>query len=198
VVIEASSGIGATYADRLARRGHDLILVGHRQDRLETVARAVRAAYGVAVETLIADLSNVDDLARVAATLTNDARITLLINNPGAPSVPPAMKLDLAATKVMIDANVTALVGLTLAALPGFIRRNAGTIVNIASTLAFGELSVTALYSGSRAFILNFTHCLAGELAGTGVRIQAVLPEPIDTSAGTRLGRSEPLLLTPR
>lgn len=188
VVTGASSGIGEMFADRLARRGHDLLLVARREDKLAGVAQAIRDAHGVAVETLVADLAKPSDLARVAARLTEDARITMLVNNAGTATFAPVIKTGAAAAAAMIDVNVTALVRLTLAVLPGLTKRNKGTIVNIASVAALGEMPVTALYSGTKAFVLNFTRGLAGELAATGLRIQAVLPAPVATDGWDNAG----------
>lgn len=145
VVTGASAGIGATYADRLARRGHDLLLVARREEKLEAVAQAIRDTHGVGVETMVADLAEQSDLAHVAARLSDDARITMLVNNAGTATFAPVIKTGAEAAAAMIDVNVTALVRLTLAVLPGFTERNSGTIVNIASVAALGELPVTAL-----------------------------------------------------
>ncbi|MGI4745070.1 MAG: SDR family NAD(P)-dependent oxidoreductase [Janthinobacterium lividum] len=188
VVTGASAGIGATYADRLARRGHDLLLVARRKEKLEGVAQAIRDAHGVAVETMVADLAEQSDLTRVAARLTDDARITMLVNNAGTATFAPVIKTGAAAVAAMIDVNVTALVRLTLAVLPAFTARNSGTIVNIASVSALGELPVTAFYSGTKAFILSFTRGLSGEFATTGIRIQAVLPAPVATDGWDNAG----------
>jgi uncharacterized protein len=188
VVTGASSGIGATYADRLARRGYDLILIARRQDRMEGVAQAIRDAHGVAVETVVADLAEESDLTRVAARLADDARITMFVNNAGTATFAPVIKTGAAAADAIIDVNVAALVRLTLAVLPRFAERNGGAIVNIASVSALGELPVTALYSGTKAFILSFTRGLAGELAGTGVRVQTVLPAPVATDGWDKAG----------
>lgn len=188
VVTGASAGIGATYADRLARRRHNLLLVARRKDKLEAVAQAIREAHGVAVETMVADLAKQSDLTRVAAQLTDDARITMLVNNAGTATFAPVIKTGAAAAAAMIDVNVTALVHLTLAVLPGFTERNSGTIVNIASVAALGEMPVTALYSGTKAFILSFTRGLAGELASTNLRIQVVLPAPVATEGWDNAG----------
>ncbi len=188
VVTGASAGIGATYADRLARRGHDLILVARRQDVLEGVAQAIRDAYGVVVETIAADLADEADLASVASRIAGNAGITMLVNNAGIATFAPVIRTGVGAANQMIDVNVTALVRLTLAVLPGFTESNSGTIINISSVAALGEMPVTALYSGSKAFILSFTRGLAGELAATGVRVQAVLPGPVATDGWDNAG----------
>jgi short-subunit dehydrogenase len=120
--------------------------------------------------------------------LADDARITLLVNNAGTATFAPVIKTGTAAAAAMIDLNVTALVRLTLAVLPGFTGRNSGTIIYIASVAALGELPVTALYSGTKAFVLNFTRGLSGELATTGIRVQAVLPAPVATDGWDNAG----------
>jgi short-subunit dehydrogenase len=188
VVTGASAGIGATYADRLAGCGNSLILVARREDKLEGVAQAIRKAHGVPVETIVADLAKQSDLTRVAARLADDARITMLVNNAGTATFAPVVRTGAAAAAAMIDVNVTALVRLTLASLPAFMERNSGTIVNIASVAALGELPVTAVYSGTKAFVLSFTRGLSQELASTGIRIQAVLPAPVATDGWDNAG----------
>lgn len=188
VVTGASAGIGAIYADRLARRGHDLLLVARRAEQLESVAQAIRDAHGVTVETLAADLADPFDLTRVVDKIGGDPRITMLVNNAGTATFAPVIKIGDGAAQAMIDVNVTALVRLTLAVLPGFTARNSGTIVNIASVAALGELPVTALYSGTKAFILSFTRGLSGELANTDIRVQTVLPAPVATEGWDNAG----------
>lgn len=176
VVTGASAGIGKTYADRLAGRGYDLVLVARRGDRLAAVAAELEAKHGVAVETLVADLSAPADLDRVAAKLAEDDRITLLVNNAGTATLAPTAKVGAEALDAMTAINVTALARLTLAVLPRFIARDQGTIINIGSVLGFHFLPVSSIYSATKGYVLNFTRGLQQELAGTNVRVQLVAP----------------------
>ena len=176
LITGASSGIGALYADRLARQGYDLILVARSADRLERVASAIREATGAAVETITADLGNTADLRRVEARLSNDRSIDLLVNNAGIGSTARALDADVDALSAMVALNVEALMRLSQAAVPGFVARGRGTIVNIASIVAVAPELLNGVYGASKAFVLALSQSLHRELEGTGVTVQVVLP----------------------
>lgn len=176
LITGASSGIGAIYADRLARRGHDLILVARTADRLQAVADRITAETGRSVEIITADLGQADDLARVEQVLREDVAIDTLVNNAGFGSVMPLIASDVVRMDEMVAINVTALMRLTYAAAPGFAERGQGTIINISSIVAIGPEILNGVYGGTKAFVLAFTQSLQHELADKGVRVQAVLP----------------------
>jgi short-subunit dehydrogenase len=176
VITGASSGIGAIYADRLARRGHDLVLVARNEVRLQAAAERIRIASGRKVTVVAADLGNNADLRRVEALLRDDASITTLVNNAGFGAVAPLLDADVDRMEEMIDLNVTALTRLTYAAAPGFVARGRGTIINISSIVAIGPEILNGVYGATKAYVLALTHSLQHELAGKGVRVQAVLP----------------------
>lgn len=176
VVTGASSGIGALYADRLARQGYDLIVVARNSSKLQSVSAGIRERTGRAVETVIADLTLADDVNRVAALIAGDARITMLVNNAGVGATAPLLQSDVHAMSAMIALNVDALMRLTYAAVPAFVARNRGAIVNIASVVAVAPEVLNGVYGGTKAFVLAFSQSLRKELAGTDVRIQVVLP----------------------
>jgi len=176
VVTGASSGIGSVYADRLARRGYDLILVARRGDRLQNLATKLEQAYGIKAETLVADLEKEDDLARLETVLASNSAIRVLVNNAGIAKLSPIAETPTKESLSQIALNITALTRLTHAVLPAFKERNEGAIINIASVLAIHALPVSAVYSGTKAFVLNFSRGLQQELATTGVRVQVVLP----------------------
>ncbi|HEY4068362.1 MAG TPA: SDR family NAD(P)-dependent oxidoreductase [Burkholderiaceae bacterium] len=176
VVTGASSGLGRVYADRLAKRGHDLLLIARRGDRLEAAAKELRAAYGVEVKTLVADLGNPAELSKVVQALSSDARITMLVNNAGLATLAPVAATTQAQAASMIGVNIGALTALALAVLPGFKARDHGTIVNIGSILGFATLPTSSIYSGTKGFVMHFTRGLRDELAGTQVRVQLVAP----------------------
>lgn len=176
LITGASSGIGAVYADRLAARNYDLVLVARRADRLQELSGALKKRYGVSVTTLIADLSKTEGIQRVEETLRQNSNIELLVNNAGAANMAPFLSSDAEAHEAINTLNTTALMRLTLAALPRFVEQNRGTIINISSVLAFHAWAGSAVYSATKAWVLNFTRGLQEEFAESAVRIQAVLP----------------------
>jgi uncharacterized protein len=181
LITGASSGIGAVYADRLARRGFDLILVARNRGRLDTLASRLTNETRRSIEVLPADLNNKVDLARVEQVLKEDASITLLVNNAGFGAVAPLLNSDVNRMDEMISLNVGALTRLTYAAVPGFVARGAGTIINISSIVAIAPEVLNGVYGGSKAYVLAFSQSLLHELAPKGIRIQAVLPGAIAT-----------------
>ena len=176
LVTGASSGIGAIYADRLAKRGYDLILVARNKERLDTLAARLTAGTGKSVQVLAADLGDKAQLASVEARLRSDQSITLLVNNAGFGGAATLLDSDVERMEEMIQLNVTALTRLTYAAVPGLFARGGGTIINIASIVAVAPELLNGVYGGSKAFVLAFSQSLHHELAGKGIRIQAVLP----------------------
>ncbi len=176
LVTGASSGIGAVYADRLARAGHDLILVARNRQRLEALAKRITDDTGRSVEIVTADLTDKQDLARVETVLRTDASITLLVNNAGVGAAAPLLNSDVDAMDALLAINVNAPMRLAYAAAPGFVARGGGTIINIASIVAVGPEILNGVYGGSKAFVLAFSQSLHHELADKGVRVQAVLP----------------------
>jgi short-subunit dehydrogenase len=176
LITGASSGIGAIYADRLARRGYDLILVARNEDRLNTLADRLGGATGRSVDTLVADLNDKAGLAKVEARLRTDASLTLLVNNAGVGAAAPLLASDVDKMEAMVALNVTALTRLTYAAAPGFVERGRGTFINISSIVAISPETLNGVYGGSKAFVLAFSQSLQHELADKGIRVQAVLP----------------------
>jgi uncharacterized protein len=176
VVTGASAGIGAIYADRLARRGYDQILVARDKTRLAVLAQRLRTSTGRSVETVAADLNDTADLARVEAILRATPSITLLVNNAGVGATAPLLNADVEKMDDMIRLNVGALTRLTYAAIPGFVARGEGTVINISSIAAISPETLNGVYGGTKAFVLAFSLSLHHELADKGVRVQVVLP----------------------
>ncbi|MGS0891116.1 SDR family NAD(P)-dependent oxidoreductase [Burkholderia stagnalis] len=176
LITGASSGIGALYADRLARRGYDLILVARSRDRLTTLAERITSDTRRSVEIVDADLNDRAALAAVETKLKQDASITLLVNNAGVGTHAPLLDSDVDAMTRMIELNVTAVTRLTYAAVPGFVARGNGAVINISSIVAISPETLNGVYGGSKAFVLAFSQSLHHELADQGVRVQAVLP----------------------
>lgn len=176
LVTGASSGIGAIYAERLAEQGYDLILVARNAAKLRELAVRITDATGRSVETVPADLTKSSDLQRIENLLKTDATITVLINNAGIGATQPLLDADVGEMERLIALNVTAPTRLTYAAVPGFVARGGGTLINIASVVAVAPELLNGVYGGSKAFVLAFSQSLRHELTDKGVRVQAVLP----------------------
>src|SRR5215471_3894025 len=189
VITGASSGIGAVYADRLAQRGYDLLLVARSQERTADQSKKLKSNTGSKVETLAADLTDSKDLARLERILREDSRITLLVNNAGVGATAPLLNSDVDDMSRMIALNVEALTRLTYAATPGFVKRGAGVIINIASIVAVAPELLNGVYGGTKAFVLGFSQSLRHELANTGVKVQVVLPGATATDLWSKAGR---------
>jgi short-subunit dehydrogenase len=188
LVTGASSGIGAIYAQRLAARGFDLLLVARDQERLEAAASALRDAHGVQVEVLKADLTQKDDVLKLEQRLRSDSSISLLLNNAGVAADGLLANADLDQLERMIQLNITAVTRLASAAAAGFAKAGRGTIINIASVVALFPERFNATYSASKAYVLSLTQSLNAELDGTGVKVQAVLPGVTRTEIWERSG----------
>ncbi len=182
VVTGASSGIGAIYADRLARRGYDLMLVARSQKKLAEVAERIAGATGRAVNVIAVDLNDRSDLKRTETLLSTNAQITMLVNNAGVGAIEPLLASDIDEMEAMIDLNVTALTRLTYAVVPAFVARGSGTIINIASAVAIAPEILNGVYGATKAFVLALSLSLHKELGDKNVRIQAVLPGAIATN----------------
>lgn len=180
VVTGASAGIGAVYAERLAKQGYDLLLVARRADRLEALAEDIKKKHGHAVSIFAADLADDGDLRRLEQRLAGDDKITLLVNNAGVGGSKVVAEADADGIARQIKVNVIALTRLTRAVLPGLIKKGRGAVVNVASVLAFST-AYGGIYSGTKAYVVNFTEALEHELEGTGVTAQVVLPGPVRT-----------------
>lgn len=176
LITGASSGIGAVYADRLAARGYNLLLVARREDRLNALAEDLQQRHSINVRTLVADLSQQEGIQRVETVLQEDASIAVLVNNAGAAALSPFLGSTAQQHEAINTLNTTALMRLTLAVLPRFVENNHGTLINIASVVAFHARAGSAVYSATKAWVLNFTRGLQEEFADSNIRIQAVLP----------------------
>jgi uncharacterized protein len=188
VVTGASSGIGAVYADRLAQRGYDLVLVARRAERLQSLAATIAATHGVRVEPLVADLASEEGQAAVEQLLASNPDISVLVNNAGIARLAPIAASPLHDSLSQIALNIAALTRLTHAVLPGMMARNAGTIINIASVMALHSLPISSVYSGTKAFVLAFSRGLQQELAESGVTVQVVLPAATATEVWDQSG----------
>lgn len=182
LITGASTGIGAIYADRLAKRGYDLILVARDERRLTNLAKEITARTGRKAEALPADLTVRADLQRVESRLASDTSITALLNNAGFGGTAKLIDSNINEMDDMIQLNVTALTRLTAAALPGFLGRSTGLIINIASIAALSPELLNGVYSGTKAFVVNLTQSLHNEVKDKGIQVQAVLPGATGTA----------------
>jgi short-subunit dehydrogenase len=188
LVTGASSGIGAVYADRLARRGYDLILVARDVERLNSLADRLKTETGRQVETIGADLTVKADVRRIEERLRADRGITMLVNNAGVGATASLIDSNVDELEKMIDLNVTALTRLTAAVVPGLVERGNGIVINISSIVALSPETLNGTYSGTKAYVLNLTQSLHHEVGGKGVQLQAVLPGATSTAFWDRAG----------
>lgn len=195
LVTGASSGIGAAFAERLAREGYDLAVVARRKQRLEELARRLREGHGVDVEVLAADLTDGGQRLVVEERLRESSRLELLINNAGAGRYRPFVELSREEALAILELEAVTPVLLTHAALEGMVERRRGAVINIASLLAFsGSLPPgqgmprRASYAGGKSLVATFTRTLAHELEGTGVRAMVCCPGVVATEFHTVQG----------
>ncbi|WP_430445824.1 MAG: SDR family NAD(P)-dependent oxidoreductase [Pseudomonas piscis] len=188
LITGASSGIGAVYAERLAARGFDLLLVARDEERLHVAANTLQASHSVQVEVLQADLTSRSDLLEVERRLRNDRDISLLLNNAGVAADGPLAAANLDQMEQMIQLNVVALTRLAGAAAANFSAAGRGAIINIASVVALLPERFNATYSATKAYVLSLSQSLQAELKDTGVQVQAVLPGVTRTEIWQRAG----------
>jgi short-subunit dehydrogenase len=176
LVTGASSGIGLVFCRQLAERGHRLVLVARRADRLEAIAKQLEQEHGIETEVFPADLTRPEELASVEARLASEPTLELLVNNAGFGTVGRFVELDPDAEESEIKLNTLALVRLTRAALPGMVERGRGGIINVSSMASFSPSPFMATYAATKAFVTAFTEGLHEELRGSGVKVQALCP----------------------
>ena len=195
LITGASTGIGAVYADRLARRGYDLVLVARDKDRMEVIAARLRAQTGRTVEVLPTDLATPEGVAKVRDRLADDPTMTMLINNAGISLNGSLLENGPGELERLIAVNITAPTLLANAAGKAFVGRRAGTIVNIASVLALAPELLDGVYSGSKAYLVNLSISLAAKIKDAGVHVQVVLPGATRTEIWQRSGKDADALL---
>jgi len=176
MVTGASSGIGKSFAEALAARGTDLVLVARNRSRLEELADELRRRHGRDVTVLVADLEKPDELALVEKHLHNDARIDLLINNAGYGVTGNFADLSMEQSQGQIDCNIVALTRLAHAALSTMKPSRRGGIINIASGAAFLPTPQISVYCATKAYVVNFSLALHEETKAHGVHCMVVCP----------------------
>jgi uncharacterized protein len=189
LITGASSGIGAVYADRLARRGYDLILTARRTDLLAQLATELKAKYNVNVQVIPADLATEHGIQAVERRIEDDPPIDLLINNAGIPAGGPISGASADAVDRIININVRTVARLGAVAARRMKDRGTGAIVNVASVMALIPEVAQSLYGPTKAFVISFSQNLQAELAGHGVYVQVVLPAATRTDIWAIAGR---------
>src|SRR5687767_14372425 len=183
LITGASSGIGAAFARKLARRGRNVLLVARSEEKLIALCNEIGRVSGIRAQYVMMDLSEPDAAARLLEeTQKRELVIDMLINNAGFGSMGDFTRLELATELEMIDLNVKSLVDLTYKFLLPMRTRRQGTIINVASTAAFQAVPFMATYAATKAFVLSFSEALAEENARHGIRVQALCPGVTDTN----------------
>jgi len=189
LITGASTGIGAVYADRFAKRGHDLVLVARDKARMDSLAERLREETGVSVDVLQADLTDAGDLARIESRVRDDASIGILVNNAGMSGTGTFLEQAPDAVSQVINLNITALARLTSAITPRLVQAGTGSIINVASVVGLApELQMT-VYGATKAFVLFLSQGLNIELGAKGLYVQAVLPAATRTEIWERSGK---------
>ena len=188
LITGASSGIGTVYARRLAARGHDLVIVARATDRLNTLADELRAAHGVAIEVITADLTNGAQLEPILERLRSDPPIDILVNNAGAGLLGSFVTANPDEMYKLLRLNVLVPTLLTSAVIGGMVRRGSGSIINIASVLALLPEYSPGIYAATKSYVLTLSQSLAAEVNSKGIYVQAVLPAATRTEIYDRAG----------
>lgn len=188
LITGASSGIGATYADRFAGRGHNLVLVARDKARMEALGARLRNEKGVTVDILQADLTNPGELAAVESRLRDDSHIGILVNNAGASLGGTFVEQSTDDIGRLVALNTTAVVRLASAVAARFVATGAGAIINISSVVSLAPEFGMSVYGATKAFVTFLSQALSLELGPKGVYVQAVLPAATRTEIWERSG----------
>ncbi|MEO7564341.1 MAG: SDR family oxidoreductase [Sphingomicrobium sp.] len=184
LITGASAGLGVEFARQLSAKGHRLVLVARRKERLDALAKELGNARAVAI-----DLGTPGAVAKLMANVVKAGEtVDLLINNAGFGLVGRVAELDPERQRAMIDLNIGALTDLSRAVAPGMIKRRTGAILNVASTAAFQPGPGMAVYFATKAYVLSFTEALHEELKPHGIKVSALCPGPTRTEFGEVAG----------
>jgi short-subunit dehydrogenase len=198
LITGASSGIGGAYARRLARDGHDLVLVARRRERLDALAWELGQAHGTAVEVLTADLGDTADLRRVEARVAQGGPVDMLVNNAGFGVFQTLAELDPEVMDEMVRVNVMAPLRLSRAAVPPMLARGGGAIINVCSGSVFFPMPDSSIYAASKSLLSTFTRSLHADVGGRGIAVQALVPGLVATEFFDRATTDGDAFLTGR
>jgi short-subunit dehydrogenase len=188
LITGASAGIGAELARIFASRGHRVVLVARRDDRLAALAAEIAAAGGRVPITVSCDLQKADAGEKITAALAAEtAEVEYLVNNAGYGLFGSAVELDRAEQLGIIDVNIRAMTDLSLRFSSQLIR-NRGGILNVGSIAGFLPGPGMAVYYASKAYVLSFSEALRAELAPRGVRVTVLCPGPVPSEFQHRAG----------
>ncbi|MDN4595112.1 SDR family NAD(P)-dependent oxidoreductase [Polycladomyces subterraneus] len=190
LITGASSGIGRAFAEELANRGYDLVLVARRTSLLQEVANFVEQR-GAKANVITADLTNEDEVARISQWMTQH-QIDLLVNNAGIGLYGPVIHTDARLEQALVRLHIQVPLALTRAVLPGMITRKQGGIIQVSSSLAFFPTPYMAVYGAAKTFLLHYTEALAEELKGTGITVTVVCPGSTQSEFAGRTGITQP------
>lgn len=182
LITGASGGLGEAFAEQLAERGSNLVLVGRSEDKLQALAQRLERQYKITAAVLTADLASSTEVEQLISNLkTRRIEVDLLINNAGFGVFQRFLETPLERQMEEIDVNVRAVVSLTHALAPAMVTRSKGGVINLSSSAGFQPLAGANIYAASKSFVLLFSEALAQELVATGVRVLAVCPGPVAT-----------------
>jgi uncharacterized protein len=182
LVTGASAGIGSAIARELAARGHGLVLVARRKERLVALAGELAEQHGVRVETIACDLAKAAPRARLPARIADfGLDVEILVNNAGFATGGPFHESDPERELEQVRVLVEAVVALTSAFLPAMVERGRGAILNVASTAGMQPMPYSAGYSAAKAYALTFSEAIHQEVHGHGVTVTALCPGPVET-----------------
>jgi short-subunit dehydrogenase len=182
LITGASAGIGAEIARELARRGHNVVLVARRKQRLNDLAQELSAEYGIRAETVASDLSKPASRSRIPGRITElGLDVEILVNNAGFATGGPFVKSDPGRELEQVQVLVEAVVVLTSTFLPRMVDRGRGAVLNVASTAGMQPLPYGAGYSAAKAYVLTFSEAIHQEVSGRGVTVTALCPGPVET-----------------
>jgi short-subunit dehydrogenase len=189
LVTGASAGIGGAIAHELATRGHGLVLVARRKERLDELAGELADAHGIRTETIPCDLADADARERLPSQIADlGLQVDVLINNAGFATGGAFYEADPERELQQVRVLVETPVALTLAYLPAMVERGRGAILNVASTAGMQPMPYSAGYSAAKAYVLAFSEAIHHEVRGKGVTVTALAPGPVETEFWDQAG----------